>query len=122
LILSLLMVSCRPDDSRLKEQIVGTWTPENSDGFYLFVITLNSDGSFQSKAKTSSTNPAKEWNYAGSWQLKDGILLSTITNSSGQNTTNLEAVGTIERWRIAVLDDSNLKLEGQAQTNSFKRK
>jgi hypothetical protein len=122
LIFSLLLVSCHSEDSRLKKQIVGTWAPENSDGFYLFEMTLNSDGSFQSKMKAVSTNPAIEWNYAGSWQIKDGLLLSTITNSSGQNTTNLEPAGSFERWRIAVLDDSNLKLEGRGQTNSFKRK
>ena len=111
--LLLLVGGCSRRDAELCDQIIGTWT--NDD---VFEVTLNPDDSFISKW----TRPASKVTYLGTWRVQDGVVVSEITNAIAQGTTNLQVVGTVDRWVIIRADCTDLVWSNDGQTISLKRK
>jgi hypothetical protein len=109
----LLLTGCNHRDTRLREQIVGTWTNDNN-----FVMTFAADGGLVSRWAM----PAKELTYQGMWTVQDGVLVSTLTNCIAQGTTNFEAVGSVDHFKIVQADHNDLVFAGEGQTISLKRK
>jgi hypothetical protein len=104
-------------DAELERQIAGTWT--QGKGIEICIYT---NGSFQSKIFHVKPNRTMTLNYEGTWQIKDGFCLMTITNSSGINTTNFEAAGCIDRLKIVKVDKASLVLKSSDMTMAYNRK
>ena len=71
LALSLLLTACNRRDAKLGHQLLGTWTGEAEAA----TMTFAPDGGFLI-VKKSDTNI-----YAGTWQIRDGVLVMKITKS-----------------------------------------
>ena len=57
--------------------------------------------------------------------MENGLLVTTLTNASSVNTTNLERIGNVDRFKIIKADDVSLVLESDQQprvTISYIRK
>lgn len=119
-LLGMLLTGCGRRETTIQNQVAGTWF--HDDSYYRCVMKLVSDGSFHSRCTTTFTNATYEWSYDGTWEVKDGVLISTITNSSTKNTDHFEPVGTVDRVRIVEIDGSHLALAIEDQTNLFVRK
>jgi hypothetical protein len=116
-LLSLLITGCGRRDTSLQKQLNGTWARGDSG-----VMTVNSDGSFHSRWTGALTNATKEWIYDGTWEVRDRFLITTVTKSEARNTTNSEAVGSIDRFTIVRVDDTHLVTELGGLTNYFERR
>jgi hypothetical protein len=76
---------------------------------------MSPDGSF-----SETFHPPKgTLTYAGTWQIKDGILSFTVTNVSGPEPH--EAVGSVDRGEIVSVDSNHLVYKSQGQTISLSR-
>jgi hypothetical protein len=100
ILLSLLIVGCGRRDTKMREQICGSW----NDG----MITYLSDGSWHFHSELVVSNVTLKWTSDGTWDVKDGYLISTTTNSTSENTTERPSVGRISRSKITFLDAHNL--------------
>ena len=100
ILLSLLVVGCGNRDAKMREQILGSW----NDG----TITYLPDGSWHFKNQGVVSNVTLKWASDGTWDVKDGILIITTTNSTSENTTERPLVGRIDRNTITFLDAHNL--------------
>jgi hypothetical protein len=116
-LLSLLLAACGPRTPKYRNPLVGTWARTN-DGS----MTLLEDGTFHSRWTNFSAKPAADWSYDGTWEIKDGFLVCVVTNANAHNTTNAEAVGSVERYSIVRVDNNQLVTESGGQTNSFERR
>jgi hypothetical protein len=114
--LGLLLTGCGRHDAQLQKAITGSW----SDGFF-FKITLAPDGSWESQW-ARPTNGLTYLTYQGTWAVKDGLLVSTLTNCVAVGTTNFVPVGNVQRCKIVQADDSNFVYVADAQTISLKRR
>jgi hypothetical protein len=117
---SLLVTACDNRDAKLRKEIAGAWTHEDSDSSG--VMILASDSSFKSKWTLAFSNTAREWTCEGTWIVKDGFLVATITNSTAKNSTHTEPVGSIDRLKIIAFDGHHLGLDVGSQTNLFERR
>ena len=120
--LSLQLTGCgrydaelQRNDAALHRNMVGSW----SRGPF-FKMTLAPDGSFVSDV--AHTNGLTYLTYQGTWGVRDGQFIATTTNCIAQNTTNFEAVGSVNRYKIIQADDSNLVYGVPGQTISLKRR
>jgi hypothetical protein len=109
----LLLLSACNRESKLREQLAGTWARDGT-----FQLTLAADGSFVSQR----TLPTKSLTYQGTWKMHDGNVVFTITNSIARGTTNFQAVGTVDRWVVVKIDRNDLVWSNAEQTISLKRK
>ena len=112
-LLILLVLSACSREDKLREQLTGTWTRDDT-----FQMTLAADGSFVSQW----TLPTKSLTYKGTWKVQDGAVVSTITNSIARGTTNFQAAGTVDRWVIVKVAGDDLVWSNAEQTISLKRK
>jgi hypothetical protein len=113
----LLLTGCNRGDTKLRQQIAGTWITSDSNG----IIKINSDGSFVTKWTIANTNTIYKLIYEGTWQIKDGIMISTISKADGYERH--EVVGTVDRYKIIRLNDRELFYEfGTNQTIMLNRK
>ena len=90
--------SKHPSDAKLGQQISGTW--KNHSG--LFTRVFSSDGSFS----TIIGHPNALVTYQGTWLVKDGELVMTLTNAQGTGSHQAgSSVGDIDRIRIVQVDE-----------------
>jgi hypothetical protein len=108
LTLSLLLTGCGRD-AALTRKIPGVWKREgtNSEAKDTFVstTTISRDGTF-SFVRTWNQRPHTN-TYAGTWKIKNGVMLMTLTNRSGRNPNVPAWVGPLEA-KIIQLDDHQL--------------
>jgi hypothetical protein len=121
-LLGLLIMGCGRRDALLHKQLTGTWVRGDSG-----VMTINSDGSFHSRWTNTLTNTTKEWIYDGTWDVRDGFLITTTMKSEARNTTNSEAIGSVDHFTIIRVDATHLvtELTGEkdfGETNYFVRR
>jgi hypothetical protein len=116
-LLSLLVTACDRRDAELQHRLVGAWARIDCG-----VMTLTADGNSHAKWTNFLAKPVTDWAYDGTWGVKGGIVISVITNATAHNTTNLVAVGSVERWSIVRLESNQLVLEADGHTNSFERR
>jgi hypothetical protein len=113
---SLLLSGCNHRDSELRQKITGTWIPNSSNG----TITVASDGSFVSKFSVIRTNIPSELVYQGIWQIKDGVLIATITNVDGLEPH--APLGQIDKMKIIHMDEHEMTYLIDSQTMTARRK
>ena len=112
ILLCLLVTGCYRRDTRLHEEVVGTWKHGDTGK-----MTLNSDGSFHTifsytKIGSTSSNDTIEWAQDGTWDVKDGFFVFTFTNSTARNAPVAVPVGYVSRCKITSVDDHNLIYQG----------
>jgi len=101
--LSSILTACSRRDTKLAEEIPGTWTHS------AHAMAMTPDGSFtESFRSKTGTNT-----FAGTWQIKDGILIFT--------TTNDPAGASVQRYKISHLDAHQLVYEMNGQTITLSR-
>ncbi len=107
-------------DAKIRQKIVGVWIREdtNSEG----TTTIASDGVFLSTSRSvmANSNITKTWIYEGTWQVKGGVFILTITKASGFHQH--EAVGSVDNFKIVSLNDEELVCQVNNQTIVHKRK
>ena len=104
-------------DTTLEQQIVGTWAKGKSSE-----ICIYTNGSFRSTMSEVYPKVTKTWNYKGTWEIKDGFFIYTVTNATATGSTNFEAVGSVDRCQIIKLDSLSLVCKIGDQTVAFSRK
>ncbi|MEJ0088257.1 MAG: hypothetical protein WDM80_00645 [Limisphaerales bacterium] len=102
ILLSLLIVGCGRRDAKMREQICGSWNGG--------MVTYLADGSWHFHSELVVSNVTLKWTSDGTWDVKDGYLISITTNSTSENTTEglPVGVGQVDRFKITFLDAHNL--------------
>ena len=91
-------------DDEIRKSVVGTWMVDNrlTNGVAIKGdVTILSNGSFVSKTTLVFGDKKQKDGYEGTWQVENGYLIETITNSY----TKLHLVGKITRDKIIHVDD-----------------
>jgi hypothetical protein len=101
LTLCLFLVGCSRHDAQLQKSVTGTWTND------VFTVSFVSDGTFT----VMRSNPTHTNISQGSWLVKDGALVCTITHSS-----ELSA-GITDTIKIIRVGDSQLLIDDHGHTN-----
>jgi len=100
-------------DDEIRQSVIGSWMVDtrltNGPSIEGEVVII-SDGSFVSKATLIVGEKRQKDGYEGTWQVKNGFLIETITNSESK----FHLVGKITRDIIIHVD----KLEMSYQTES----
>jgi hypothetical protein len=110
LALSSILTACSRRDTKLTQAVSGSW-----QGGARRESVMAPDGSFSE----SYRSPSGTLTIAGTWQIKDGILISTTTNVSGPGPH--VAVGTVDRCKIISVDAHRLVYEVEGHTISLSR-
>jgi hypothetical protein len=107
----------RPNDAELGQRVVGGWVGPSD----ILEMTMSSDGSYVSKF----TRKGLDYEFDGTWKIKDGFLIMTLTANKSTNTKHTPQVGSVERFRIIHVDDQELIDEvgdgGTVSTVHFRR-
>ena len=107
--LTLLLMGCSRD-AKLSREITGTWQVDSS-----MTEEFKSGGSFLfSQWHSNQTN-----NFSGEWQIKNGLLILTLTNATGPRTDG--DVGDTVRFKIIHVDAHHLTCVMGRQTNTMNR-
>jgi hypothetical protein len=120
--LSLFLTACSSYDAQLGRQIAGTWTRPMSGSSptepAVFTRTISSDGNFT----TSIGRRSALVTYQGTWQVRDGELVMTVTNAQGMGQHRAGSpVGSIDRIKIIHVDDHQWIYESEGHTNILTR-
>src|ERR1035437_2447622 len=75
-ILIFLHYQKHPSDSMIRRKLSGTWTLNITDG-RARTLTMSSDGHWTEQI----TGKIRTGRLDGTWQVRDGFLISTITNN-----------------------------------------
>jgi hypothetical protein len=122
--LSLLLEGCAHSNAKLREKLIGTWSRANSE------LIFASDGRFQSRTTTVSTNEPQE----GTWDLRNGVLVMTDPHPSFRvpGTTNAfhplrsvqfcHKVILIDGTHLGIISDTSQNPQDRARTNVWDRK
>lgn len=114
LALSVWLTSCERRDSKLAQQVVGTWTKEDGE------MSFGANGTFHSQWRASSNRSV---DYFGTWKLNNGNLLCATTNVASHGLEAKPLTGAVDTFKIVQLDASRLLLDiGSGQTNELIRK
>lgn len=114
LALSLLLTGCGRD-ARLAKEIPGAWKHEGKDAkgnTCAITMTISPNHTF-SYYRVWNERPLTN-TFSGTWQIRDGFLLLTLTNRSGPNPS--VSHGTIIKSKIAHLNDGELVEETDGKT------
>jgi hypothetical protein len=121
LALSLLLTACSRHDAELTKRIPGNWKHEGTstrdDSTFSSSTTISPDGTF-SYTRQRNEKPFT-YSMAGTWKIRDGFMLVTITNRSDQDMGG--KLGEISKWRIIRLDDHQIVYEVLGVTNILDR-
>lgn len=111
----LLLPACSRRDSKLHEQMIGTWTRGET-----FEMRLAADGTYVSQWSGRTARVTFE----GTWNVRDSVMVAKLTNCVAQGTTNFPAIGSVDRCAIIRADQTDLVYSNfeQGQTISLKRK
>jgi hypothetical protein len=108
ILLSGLVSGCSRRDAELHKQLLGTWKIFGQPD----TMTFDSDGIFHTRFSGVISNTTVAWAQDGSWGVKDGFLILSITNSTASNAPVAVPVGRIDHCKIVVLDSQNLVYQG----------
>jgi hypothetical protein len=114
--LALIATGCGHRDAKLRQQITGTW-PIPPSGSIAFLA----DGTFHFTNSYVSTNTTLTWTSDGTWNVRDGFLITTVTNSMAENTDAKPRVGEISRAKINFVDEHNLAYGDEKHGASYHR-
>jgi len=110
-IVALISTDCGGQDAMLRQTIAGEW---RSDDIGSYSLLLATNGYFDAEIGQKGTA-------AGTWQIKDGLLVMTYT-SSKFIPTNFIPISRVDSWKIIRLDEHILTYVDNGQTNSLQRK
>jgi hypothetical protein len=94
-----------PGDNEIRQKIVGTWIPTWATNC---IIVFTSDDKFVAPP------------FEGTWQIKDGIWISTITQCSLGKTNY--SMNNIEHFKVIRVNDHEFEYESGDQKMLLKRK
>ena len=97
--LSLLLFGCNRHDAQLRKEVVGSW--KGSSGLCAF----DSDGTFTTPVPGHTNQLAK-----GTWLIKDGVIVITITKP---------AQSTKDRLKIVHVGDGQLSVVDEVNGNTY---
>jgi hypothetical protein len=118
--------------AQIRELFHGNWAQEDSLGS----LVLHSRGTFTRRiygrkiqqdslpdgtSQYSIPDGTSQWTYGGTWDVKVGVLVLSISNAVARNTTNVEANGSVDNFRVSKVDGSHLVLERNGITTYFHR-
>ena len=109
--------------AQIHQLLSGDWVQEDSLGS----LVLRPKGEYhwtmysQRIQHDAIPKDASQWLYEGTWEVKDGVLVLSISFANSRNTTNVEAVGTVDNYRVVKVDASKLALEKDGVTTDFHR-
>jgi hypothetical protein len=100
--LTILLAACSsvPSDAQLRHKLIGTWIGPSDN----LEMTMSSDGSYVSKFTREGMN----YDYEGTWKIKDGFLITTLTANNSTNAKHTMHIGSVESFRIVHVDDQEL--------------
>ena len=112
-------------DARLGRQIAGTWTKNVTSNRMtfswtnpaIFTRTISSDGTFSESLGHRSVLVT----YQGTWLVKNGGLVMTVTNAQGTGNHAAGPVGGVDRCQIIQVDDHQFISETGGHTNTWSR-
>jgi hypothetical protein len=102
-------------DAKLHNQVAGTWGKFGDSS----KMTLDSDGSFHTRFSLVESNNTKEWAQDGTWDVKDGFLIFTVTNSTARNAPIAVSIGQIDRCKIIFIDAHNMVYRSSDDKDGF---
>jgi len=106
----MLLMGCSRRDAKLAHQVAGTWNREG-----IGTWSYSPQGNFLiSWQRDNGTNQ-----FAGTWQVKAGVLIMKLTNSPIRNGHSL--FGLIEKYNIVCIDKNDLIYEMAGETNKISR-
>lgn len=112
-----------PSDQEIRAKIVGTWIVDTQVPNGISIkgyVTLASDHTFVSKGTLKAGDKEQEIEYEGKWEIKEGVLIETITKSNNKGPT----VGTVTRDKVTRITEDELEYEtekGKAVTRKRRR-
>lgn len=112
----------KPDsDLAIRQRVVGPWIVDshspNGASFH-GTMTIVSGSNFISKATMTFGEKKQELNFEGTWQVKNGFLIETVTKSGSK----FPPVGLVTRDNIIRVDDQELVFKTeQGKTVTRKR-
>ena len=109
ILFSILAMGCTRPDAKMHQQIIGSW----NDGSMIFAA----DGSF--RARFTSDSPKWTQEQAGTWDVRDGFLIMTVTNSISQNEPVVVPVGHVARCQITFIDAHTLTYKSTNGRETF---
>jgi hypothetical protein len=109
--LVVLGAGCQTGDVALRHRVVGTWHIETA------TVSYHPDGSFQFE---NSALPF-QWRNGGTWSVKQGNLITVVTNSTAENTAIKVPVGRVGRGKITFVDTHQLVLQDGGGVHTFWR-
>ena len=83
----------------------------------IYTKTISSDGSFTTRMGHRSALVT----YQGTWLVKDGELVMTVTDAQGTGRHQPGPVGGVDRSKIIHVDDHQLICESGGSTNMLTR-
>ena len=120
LIIALLLRHSQGPSYKL---LAGTWVQQDSLG----TLVLRPAGKYNWRMYSDPIqhdaipDGAGQWLYDGTWDVKDGVLVLSISFANARNSANVEPVGTVDRFRVIKFDDYHLELEKEGVTTDFHR-
>ena len=114
--LALIGSGCDSKDSKLRQQVAGTWQVPPSGS-----MTFQIDGSYHFTNALVSSNATMSWSGDGTWDVRDGFLITTVTNSLATNADEKPSVGVASRSKINLVDEHNLAYGDEKHGASYHR-
>src|SRR4029077_10485963 len=93
LFLSLLLTGCGRSDTKLSQQVAGTWWQGKSA-----MMVFNPNGGFSFRMWAGGRTNG----FAGTWQIQEGVMTMTVTNTG--NAESRGGVGETQHFKIVRLD------------------
>ena len=111
---TLLLTACsrHPSDAQVRQSLPGTWTWERDN--IRCTNTIAADGTFDYQLVYLYAEGAQKHQVDGAWQVKDGVLIETITNDSNMQ----HRVPRTNSAQITILDAHELSVAYLHFTNT----
>jgi VCBS repeat-containing protein len=112
--IALVFTGCSPahhqSDADIRQNVSGTWTRD-----VYGTMTIAPDGSWSNMVLNSNLTNF----YSGTWQLKDGVIIMTLTNTSVSDESS--TIGRTKQYNVIHVDDHHFVYELSGETNTLSR-
>jgi hypothetical protein len=114
----LLLTGCnRHSDAAIPKEMLGTWVAEGvypQAGGFKSTMTIAPNGGYTCHLVShNASNATRAYEIEGAFQIKDGVLIDTMTKHSQTNapvpTTFHEGIVRMDRREMVLSDDSYLQ-------------
>jgi len=104
-------------DADIRQKIVGLWGINFTypDGYSVYgSVTISSDGTFRGKTIIWDHEPKGSLTVEGAWEVRDGFIIETVTNSSDPS---LAEVVKVTKDAVISLDDKQFVYSNEIEKN-----